>query len=186
MISSSVVSPGHSSATGEEGALASWKRAFNVSETGSSDSRTARTTSASRRTSVSTGADSSARAARIRAKPFVLGYAQSATCCKCRSVVCSMDTHQHIPSSCDNAPDHTSVFAPWCCGHTIHIFQISFQCTIIALTARYVELICRPTDALPPRCHSILPPFSSQDALVYTDVLQSPRTWWGFRLRTSH
>jgi hypothetical protein len=37
-------------------------------------SRVRRTTSASRRTSVSTGVLSSARAARIRAKPFVLGY----------------------------------------------------------------------------------------------------------------
>jgi hypothetical protein len=37
-------------------------------------SRVCRTTSASCRTSVSTGVLSSARAARIRAKPFVLGY----------------------------------------------------------------------------------------------------------------
>jgi hypothetical protein len=36
--------------------------------------RVRRTTSASRRNSVSTGASSSARAARIRAKPFVFGY----------------------------------------------------------------------------------------------------------------
>ncbi len=36
-----------------------------------------RTTSASRRTSVSTGALSSARAARIRAKPLVFGYIMS-------------------------------------------------------------------------------------------------------------
>jgi hypothetical protein len=40
-------------------------------------SRVRRTTSASRRTSVSIGALSSARAARIRAKPFVLGYIMS-------------------------------------------------------------------------------------------------------------
>jgi hypothetical protein len=40
-------------------------------------SRVRRTTSASRRTSVSTGVLSSARAARIRAKPFVLGYMTS-------------------------------------------------------------------------------------------------------------
>lgn len=38
-----------------------------------SDSRTCRTTSASRATSASTGADSSAKAARMRAKPFVFG-----------------------------------------------------------------------------------------------------------------
>lgn len=43
-----------------------------------SASRVWRTTSASRRTSVSTGALSSASAARIRANPLVLGYAMSA------------------------------------------------------------------------------------------------------------
>lgn len=37
-------------------------------------SRARRTTSASRRDSVSTGASSSAKAARMRAKPFVFGY----------------------------------------------------------------------------------------------------------------
>jgi hypothetical protein len=42
-------------------------------------SRVRRTTSASRRTSVSIGALSSARAARIRAKPLVLGYMISAS-----------------------------------------------------------------------------------------------------------
>jgi len=46
---------------------------FRVSSRSTSLSRVWRTTSASRRTSVSTGALSSARAARIRAKPLVLG-----------------------------------------------------------------------------------------------------------------
>lgn len=50
------------------------KEGFRVNSRSTSLSRVWRTTSASRRTSVSTGALSSARAARMRAKPLVLGY----------------------------------------------------------------------------------------------------------------
>ena len=81
-------------------------------------SRVRRTTSASRRNSVSTGALSSARAARIRAKPFVFGFSLLALLER-RIRVC---THKHVaPPSYWPADDSMRIPA-WGNWYTIHAF----------------------------------------------------------------
>jgi len=99
-------------------------------------SRVRRTTSASRRTSVSTGVLSSARAARIRAKPFVLGYMTSVYL---HNKWIDWSEYQHIsPPGNWSTNDPSLTVTTRCNRHAIYILQGRLQCTIIALTSRYM------------------------------------------------